>query len=179
MTLTGIHFILFIFLGLDLIQTKHLLIESENGAGTDYGHDDIVDSSDQDFGEFDLDGNGMITMRELRDYWRGWWSEKEIKESFKNGDKNGDGVLDLTEMKELWKQWIKQKFDDWDGNGDGKITLWEYKEYHMEDHVIEDEEHEHEEEEHEKELQESFQLEDLNGDGVIDFTEMNIVAEIY
>ena len=35
MALTGVHFIL-IILGLNLIQTKHLLIETKDEVGTDY-----------------------------------------------------------------------------------------------------------------------------------------------
>jgi len=131
MALTGFRIIL-IFLGLDLIQTKHLLVETEDETGTDYkevpqhGFGLVkwvnvakpshwsTSNFDKVFEDiFDKDGNGAVSKKEITARFKTsggtYFNEEEAQAAFKRIDKNGNGQLELNEFYEA---------DD----GKGKIT---------------------------------------------------------
>merc|ERR1712179_601765 len=120
MALTGVRIIL-IFLGLNLIQTKHLLVETEDETGNDYkvkrhGFVNWVDfvvkpsswgnskGFDKFFNNADKDDNGAVSMKEITAEFKQvggmYFSEEEAQEAFKRIDKNGNGVLEIDEFYE-------------------------------------------------------------------------------
>merc|ERR1719158_1251169 len=121
----------------------------------------------KEFDEFDVDGNGKITRKEIRkqikpllgaDYSE--VKEQRGEEWFKEDDLNGDGGIDYTEMVESQKKLTKEGFDEVDADGNGKITLKEMKKYRK-DYV-----------DSAKEIQDEFkETQDKNSDGAVDFEE--------
>merc|ERR1712179_861631 len=175
MAFTGVHFIL-IIIGLDLIEAKTFLVET---VGKTEGKRENVDSKvetnkenlngdyKKEFDEFDVDGNGKITRKEIRkeikpllgvDY--SVVKEERGEEWFKEDDLNGDDGIDYNEMVKSQKKLTNEGFDEADADGNGKITLKEMKKYRK---LYADSAREIEDEFKEKQ--------DKNGDGAVDFEE--------
>jgi len=109
----------------------------------------------EEFGEYDADGSGNVTIEEYMKYHEDENDEKDIKEWFEEEDKNGDGVIDLTEMIALKKEEKKEEFEEHDADRSGIVTLKEYLKKNKPDEYFTEED-----------ITEWFKDEDLNHDGV-------------
>jgi len=143
MALTGVHFIL-IFLGLDLIETKNLLVETENGAGTDYGWGMAKEDKTKVFKAWDLDNSGAVSRTEAIRVITGLKPEEMKKRNVEKKldhlsalyrpkrNKNRDNVLTFEEFvsnpigKAKFSQdvidGLKKVFDSWDQDESGTVT---------------------------------------------------------
>jgi len=146
MALTGVHFIL-IFLGLDLIETKNLLVETENGAGSDYGWGMAKEDKTKVFEAYDLDGSGAVSRTEAIRVITGLKPEEMKKRNVvkkivhlstllkPRWNKNQDSVLEFDEFvsnpigKAKFSQdvidGLKKVFDSWDQDESGTVSFKE------------------------------------------------------
>lgn len=146
MALTGVHLIL-INLGLDLVQTKYFLVETEDEVGADYevGTDykvlhrplqpvsnlQLDLSGRYDTYQFyfmllnvgDQNNDGTLTMKEMMEVWKKLegkdTSEEEAQEALKMIDKNNNGVFEKCEIDTLDTKALESVFNSWDQDDDG------------------------------------------------------------
>lgn len=83
-------------------------VESEEGSGDeeDDRFDELVTYA---FSNFDKDGNGYITKKEIKQTLKGYGlrgSSKEAKAMLKAADKDGDGKIDFEEFKEYYATYM-------------------------------------------------------------------------